>query len=311
MKTCFLYPGQGAQYPGMGQDLWSASAGVKELFSLAASATGMDLKRLLFEGSEEELKSTDKTQIAVTLMNLAASRMLKERGVEPDGVAGFSLGEYSALYEAGVLRLEDLFPVVKARGELMEAASRKLDGPAGPAGMAAVLGLPLEDCEKVLASLPGAQVFGANYSSPKQIVLAGTAEGLNQAEAAFKAAGARRVVRLKVSAPFHSPLLEEARVRFAEVLAGVRFSDPAKPLYANVTGGRVTTGAGMRELCIRQVISPVRWVRLEESLLADGYRRLVESGPGSVLGGLWKAFNEQIPCLPAGKLENIEGIVNS
>ena len=283
---------------------------MKELFSLASSATGMDLKRLLFEGSEEELKSTDKTQIAVTLMNLAASRVLKERGVEPDGVAGFSLGEYSALHEAGVLRLEDLFPVVKARGELMEAAARKLDDPAGPAGMAAVLGLSLEDCEKVLATLAGAPVYGANLSSPKQIVLAGTAEGLNRAEAAFKAAGARRVVRLKVSAPFHSPLLEEARVRFAEVLAGVTFADPRKPFYANVTGGRVTGGAEARELCIRQVVSPVRWVQLEQNLLADGYQRLVESGPGSVLSGLWKAFNEQVPCLPAGKLENIDGIAN-
>ncbi len=309
MKTCFFFPGQGAQYPGMGKDFWGASAGVKELFSLASNATGMDMARLLFEGTEEELKSTDKTQVAVTLMNLAASRVLKERGVEPDGVAGFSLGEYSALHAAGVIRLEDLFPVVKARGELMEAASRKLAGPAGPAGMAAVLGLALQECEKVLAGLKGEPVYGANYSSPKQIVLAGTADGLNKAEAAFKAAGAKRFVRLKVSAPFHSPLLEEARVKFAEVLAGVKFADPVKPLYANVTGGRVTSGAEMRDLCIRQVISPVRWVRLEESLLADGFQRFVESGPGSVLSGLWKAFDEQHPCLPAGKLENIDEIV--
>ncbi len=308
MKTCFLYPGQGAQYPGMGKDLWDSSPGVKELFQLASDATGMDMARLLFEGSEEELKSTDKTQVAVTLMNLTSSRVLKERGLAPDGAAGFSLGEYSALYEAGVIRLEDLFPVVKARGELMEAASRRLDSPAGPAGMAAVLGLALEDCEKVLAKLEGEKVYAANYSSPRQIVLAGTADGLSRAEAAFKEAGAKRFVRLKVSAPFHSPLLEEARGKFAEVLERVVFSDPLKPVYANVTGQRVASGAQARELCVRQVVSPVRWVRLEESLVADGFQRFVESGPGSVLTGLWKAFNEQLPCFPAGKLEAIDAI---
>jgi [acyl-carrier-protein] S-malonyltransferase len=288
----------------MGKDLWESSQGVRELFTLASQATGMDTARLLFEGSEEELRSTDKTQIAVTLMNLAAGRALAERGLEPDGVAGFSLGEYSALHEAGVIRLEDLFPVVKARGELMEAASRRLDSTAGPAGMAAVLGLTLEEAEKVLGGLQGEEVYPANYSSPRQIVLSGTAEGLARAEARFKEAGARRVVRLKVSAPFHSPLLEEARVKFAEILSRVPFSDPVKPLYANVTGERVTAGGQARELCLRQVISPVRWVRLEESLLADGFQRFIESGPGTVLTGLWKAFNEKYPCYPAGKLEN-------
>ncbi len=215
MSTCFLFPGQGAQYPGMAKDLWETSAKVKELFSLASDSTGMNCERLLFEGSEEELKATDKTQVAMTLASVAASLVLREHGIEPDGCAGFSLGEYSALYEAGVIRLEDLFPIVKARGELMEKASRSLDaaaGGTGQAGMAAVLGMDFSAALEVLEAQASKEIFLANHSSPKQIVLAGTGSGLAAAEEQFKAAGARRYVILKVSAPFHSPLLEEAAI---------------------------------------------------------------------------------------------------
>jgi hypothetical protein len=209
VKTCFLFPGQGAQYPGMAKDLWDASDKVKELFRQASEASGMDLARLLFEGSEEELKVTDKTQVAVTLANVAASLACRERGLEPAGFAGFSLGEYTALYEAGVIRLEDLFPIVKTRGLLMEKASRGADTAAGRAGMAAVIGLGYVEAVKALESLQGEKVCLANYSSPTQVVLSGTAEGLAKAEAAFDAAGARRFIVLKVSGPFHSPLLRK------------------------------------------------------------------------------------------------------
>jgi [acyl-carrier-protein] S-malonyltransferase len=310
MKTCFLFPGQGAQYPGMGRDLWEASDGVKQLFDQASDACGVDLKRLLFEGSEEELKATDKTQIAVTLANVAASRVCQERGIIPDGFAGFSLGEYTALYEAGVLELRDLFPIVKARGEHMEKASRALDaGSDARAGMAAVLGMSYADATKVLRGLAGGGVYLANYSSPQQIVLAGTAEGLQKAEAAFKEAGCRRFVTLKVSGPFHSPLLEDARRGLQEVLAEYRFADPRKPVYSNVSGKRIGSGDEAREFCIRQVVSTVLWVDEEESLLADGFERCLEVGPGSVLAGLWKSFSRDLPCLAAGKLEDIDKLV--
>ena len=312
MKTCFLFPGQGAQYPGMGKDLWEASDAVKELFEQASKACGMDLERLLFEGSEEELKATDKTQVAVTLANVAAARVCREKGIEPEGFAGFSLGEYTALYEAGVLELRDLFPIVKARGELMERASRALDKGAGSdsqAGMAAVLGMAFPDAALVLESLEGKGVYLANHSSPQQIVLAGTGEGLKQAEEAFKAAGCRRFVVLKVSGPFHSPLLEDARKGLEEVLAGYRFADPKKPVYANVSGKRITNGEEARKSCVRQVVSTVRWVDEEQSLLDDGFQRCLEVGPGSVLAGLWKSFSKDVPCLPAGKLEDITKLV--
>ena len=237
MKTCFLFPGQGAQYPGMGKDLFDASASVRELFGQASDATGLDLDALLFRGSAEDLQATNRTQIAVTLVNLAVARVLAERGVAAHGYAGFSVGEYAALAAAGVIADADLFRIVQARGEAMEAASRGADTAAGPAGMAAVIGLAPERVSAALADVDGA--YAANFSSPAQVVLAGTAEGLAAAEQACTAAGARRFVPLKVSGPFHSPLIESARVRFAEVVAGFTFHDPAQPVYANVTGKRI------------------------------------------------------------------------
>ena len=306
MKTCFLFPGQGAQYPGMGKDLWDSSRKVKDLFTLASDSTGMNLEKLLFEGSEEELKATDNTQVAVTLVNAAAGLVLKERGIEPEGFAGFSLGEYTALYEAGIIRLEDLFPIVQARGKLMEKASRNLDtasGDGGPSGMVAVIGMSYDKALEVLSGCR--DVYLANYTSPTQIVLAGTGQGLKNAESSFKEAGARRYIVLRVSGPFHSPLLEEARVGLQEKLSGYTFSDPVKAVYSNVTGQRVHSGSEAKQNCIRQVVTTVLWVKEEESLMADGFNRYLEVGPGSVLGGLWKSFNREIPCLPAGNLENI------
>lgn len=306
MKTCYLFPGQGAQYPGMGKDLWEKSEQVKQLFELASDNTGIEMKKLIFEGSEEELKATDKTQVAITLINVSAGAALKERGIEADGAAGFSLGEYSALYEAGVIKLEDLFPIVKARGDLMERASRNQDSPSGNPGMAAVLGLTFEEVSEVLDNLEG--VYLANYNSPVQIVVSGTYEGIEKCEAVFEEAGARRVIPLKVSGPFHSPLLEEARAGLEEVLADYSYSDPQIPVYANVTGERVASGEEAKRLCVQQVVSSVRWVDEEKSIVSDGYDRFLEVGPGTVLTGLWKYVSKEVKCNPAGKLEEIDQI---
>ena len=306
MKTCFLFPGQGAQYPGMGRDLWDASAGVKELFHSASEATGIDLEALLFRGSEAELQATNRTQLAVTLVNAAVARVLAERGVAAHGYAGFSVGEYAALAAAGVIAHEDLFRIVQARGELMEQASRGADTAGGRAGMAAVIGLAPE---AVSAALQGAGegVYAANFSSPRQVVLAGTVEGLARAEAACAAAGARRFVRLKVSGPFHSPLIERARERFAEVVANFEFRDPTAPVYANVTGGLVASGAEARRLCVEQIVSGVQWVTEIQSLLAAGYGRFLETGPGSVLTGLLRGFDTGgVECAPVGTMEQVE-----
>lgn len=302
---CFLFPGQGAQYPGMARDLWDSSARVKDLFQVASDTVKMDMKKLLFDSSEEDLKGTDKTQVAMTLASLCSSRVLRERGVVPDACAGFSLGEYAALCDAGVLAVEDVFPIVQIRGQLMEKTARSLDSADGSPGMAAVLGLPAEKTVSTLAPLASAGVFASNYNSPVQVVVSGTAQGLAQAETALKAAGARRLVRLQVSGPFHSPLMTEARTAFDEALKGFAFADPVTAVYSNVTGKRIGTGQEARELCGKQLVSMVRWVDVQESLLRDGCDRFLEAGPGTVLTGLLRALRPEARCSPAGTIESI------
>jgi [acyl-carrier-protein] S-malonyltransferase len=306
MKTCFLFPGQGAQYPAMGKDLWQASQMIRELFEAASDYTGMDVKRLLFEGSEEELKETDKTQVAVTLVNLSASIVAKEHGIQAQGYAGFSLGEYSALSEAGVIDLDILFPIVKARGEFMEIASRSTHSADGQAGMAAIIGLTKEQVIQVLGSLKSRQVFLANHNSPTQVVLSGAHEGLKEAEEALKNAGAKRVIRLRVSGPFHSPLMSKAAGELEAFLKDYTFHNPAVPVYSNTTAQKISSAAEAKELCVKQVVSPVLWVDEEQTLLKDGFNSFYETGPGSVLCGLWKALGSEYPCLGAGKLADIQ-----
>jgi [acyl-carrier-protein] S-malonyltransferase len=308
MKTCHLFPGQGAQYPGMGEDLWNASPAVKELFRRASESSGLDMAELLFRGSAAELFSTDKTQLAVTLADISCAAVLREKGVAMDGCAGFSLGEYAALFEAGVIRLEDLFQIVKIRGELMEQASRNLDSSDGRPGMAAVLGLSEQATAEAVDSLRAKGVYVANRNSPVQTVLSGTAAGIAAAEQALKAAGAKRIVRLKVSGPFHSPLMKEAQAEFERELSRFEFSNPRVPVYSNVTGKPIGTGEEARELCGKQLVSPVNWVSVERNLMEDGFARFIEAGPGTVLTGLFRALAPQATCLPAGELSDIEKI---
>lgn len=305
MRACLLFPGQGAQYPKMGIDLYDASQKVRDLFAMASDAAGFDAKRVLAEGTAEELAATDKAQVLITLVDLSCAAVLAERGFEAGGCAGFSLGEYAALCTARVLAPVDVFRVVKVRGELMEKASRALDAGDGKPGMAAVLGMPAAAVTGAIGGIDG--VFVANFNSPVQVVLSGTAAGLAAAEAKLKAAGAKRVVRLKVSGPFHSPLMAEARAVFEEAIAGIAFADPVLPVYSNVTAAPIATGAEARQLCGRQVVSPVRWVDEETRLLADGFASFREAGPGTVLAGLFKALRPDADCRPAGRLEDIGG----
>ena len=308
MKYCFLYPGQGAQYPGMGKDLWESSATIKKLFKDASESTGIDLKSLLFEGSEEDLKATENTQVAVTLVNIASAIVLKERGIESSVCAGFSLGEVSALWDAGVISSKDLFPLVKERGIIMGKAGLAIESRGASSGMSAVIGLEYDTVAGLIQAEKLEEVYPANYNSPTQIVVSGTERGLNKADEAFKKAGARRVIRLKVSGPFHCPLMAEAETEYAKALEKYKFSDPVKPVYSNVTAAAVTTGAEAKKLCSRQLTSAVLWVKEEAALLDEGIDICLESGPGSVLSGLWKAVGGNLICRPAGKLEEIENI---
>jgi [acyl-carrier-protein] S-malonyltransferase len=297
----------------MGRDLFDHSQAVRDLFGEAERHAEFDVGQVLFDGDENQLKQTNITQVAITLVNLAASRVLAEHGIGADRYAGFSLGEYAALVDAGVLDVGDVFPVVTTRGRVMEETSRTLDSEAGQAGMAAVLGLDFDVVKETITARGLENLYPAIYNSPVQTVISGTAEALEKAEPVFKEAGAKRFIRLKVSGPFHCPLMQEARERFSQFLARVTFSDPSKPVYSNVTGRLIRSGEEARRLCLDQLVSTVMWTREEEQMVADGSPGFLEVGPGTVLSGLWKAFTKahtetELSCRPAGTLEAITAL---
>lgn len=312
MKTCFLFPGQGAQYPGMARDLFDASKAVRDLFELASDATSIDLRALLFESDEETLKNTRNTQISVVLAGAAAALSARERGIVPEGCAGFSVGEWPALAEAGVISHADMFRLVAERGRLMDESGRR----AGGTTMSAVLFLSPDAIEKAIAGAGLDQVWVANYNSPGQSVISGTEAQIPLAEEAIKAAGAKRVVRLKVSGAFHSPLMAWARDGFAELLSDVAFADPKIAVYSNVSGARISSGAEAKKLSAVQITSPVRWIAEEAAIATDGFERCIETGPGAVLAGLWKASpsasagpgGAAIACIAGGTLADITAI---
>lgn len=305
MRRCFLFPGQGAQYPGMGRDIYERSARVRELFELASDLTSKDLRALLFDGTEEDLKSTDNTQAAITLVNISSSTVLAECGIVPGGTAGFSLGEYSALWQAKVLGIEDLFRIIRLRGDIMDRAARDLDSKGTKTGMTAVLGLDFEECAEIIERMKG-RIFLANHNSPTQIVVGGAGTDLEQAARLFIEAGAMKTVPLKVSGPFHTPLMIEARREFEAALDSYGFSDPAIDIFMNVTGKKAKKGGEIKRLCGMQIVSTVRWVAAEREILTCGYEQVIETGPGRVLRGLWRSVEKSVPCMPADTCENID-----
>ncbi len=304
MKTCFLFPGQGAQYPGMAKDFFETSQAVRSLFQLASDASKMDMRKLLFDSDEETLKQTRNTQIAVALAGSAAALAAREHGIIPSGFAGFSVGEWPALAEAGIVSHFDMFRLVAERGRLMDEAGTA----SGGSTMSAVLFLSPDKIEQAIAEAGLKQVWVANFNSPVQCVISGTEADVTVAEEKLKAAGAKRVVRLKVSGAFHSPIMEPARAAFADLVAKVAFHDPAASVYSNVTGARIVSGAQAKELASAQIISPVRWIAEESAIAADGFDRCLETGPGNVLSGLWKASGSQLPCLAGGTLDQIAAV---
>jgi [acyl-carrier-protein] S-malonyltransferase len=287
--------------------LAAGGASIKKLFSMASEVMGRDMEALIRDSDAETLKRTDISQPAVTLANMAAAAYLAGRGFKPAGCAGFSLGEYAALAAAGVISDEDCLLLVKERGAAMQAEADRLReaGGEGAPGMAAVLGLPPEQVESLIAEWKAgglADLYAANINSARQTVVSGTAAALVEAEARFKEAGARRIVRLQVAGPFHSPLMAAAAGQFKLVLERINFSDPAVPLYSNVTGARVQSGAEAKALAVRQITEGVQWVREQAAINAQAaaIEACLETGPGKVLQGLWKETGSPIPCLPAG-----------
>jgi [acyl-carrier-protein] S-malonyltransferase len=313
----FLFPGQGAQTPGMMQDVVDASAAAKKMLADLSAAAGEDIGALLWESDAATLARSDRSQIAITAASLLVVAALAEKGIAPVACAGFSLGEFPAMYAAGVLSFADVVALVKKRGEIMQGVCETIAArsPAGAApGMSAVLGLGPDAVQAEIAKMPaGTELYAANLNSPRQTVVSGTAAGLTLAETAFKAAGAKRVVRLAVAGPYHSPLMQEAADKFAAVVAGVTFNDPAVPLFSNVTGARVATGAEVQKNIPRHLVEPVRWTDEEAAiaaLLGKTYAAdagLLETGPGKVLTGLWKdtPFAEKWAAVPCGTAAQI------
>ncbi|MDR1470341.1 MAG: ACP S-malonyltransferase [Spirochaetaceae bacterium] len=314
-KCAFLFPGQGSQTPGMAIDLWETYDVVKKLFALAGEILETDAVMLLRDSSPDDLKKTEVAQPSIALVELAALAVLRERGVVPAAAAGHSLGEYSALTAAGVLDEETCLRLVARRGKAMAQAVKEAalldNGQRGASGMAAVIGLPPETVEGLVVAWTAeglAGLYAANLNSPRQTVVSGTQTALAEAEARFKAAGAKRFVSLAVGGPFHSPLMQSAAERFEAALAPVLFADPAIPFFSNVTGKQETSGAELKRLAVKQITGAVRWTDIEAGIAALGVGAVLEAGPGKTLCGLWKDSGSAIPCSAAGTEADIQKI---
>ena len=297
-KTAFIFPGQGAQYCGMGQDFYENSKTAKAVFDRATELLGFSMPELCFE-KNDRLDITEYTQAAMVTVSVAMMKVMEEQGFRPDVAAGLSLGEYPALVAAGVMSADDAILTVRKRGILMQEAV-----PAGIGGMSAVLGMTAEQINEVVDPIENVQV--ANYNCPGQIVISGKKEAVEGASEKLKEAGARRVLPLNVSGPFHSHLLEDAGKKLGEYLENVTISEPVIPYVANVTAQYVTSAADVKPLLKKQVSSSVRWQQSVETMLADGVDRFIEIGPGKTLSGFIKKIDKGAAVLNIEKLEDLE-----
>jgi len=289
-KLALVFPGQGSQQVGMGKAIAAERPEARQVFEEADGVLGFPLSRLCFEGPEEELKLTENTQPAILTTSVALYRALASQGVEPDFVAGHSLGEYSALVAAGALRLDDAVVLVRNRGRYMQEAV-----PVGEGAMAAILGLGLAEVQEICSQASDGEVVEpANLNAPGQTVVAGHAAAVQRASAAAKERGAKRVIPLSVSAPFHCRLMRPAQHRLERDLANVTVSDLRVPLVSNVDAAWVRTGAEAVDALVRQVASPVRWEESVRRLVDEGVDQFVEVGPGKVLSGLVRKIAENV-----------------
>lgn len=300
-RTVYMFPGQGAQYIGMGKDFYENLPICKKIFEIASKVTGLDIARLCFE-ENEQINITEYTQIAMLTVEAAIFEALETAGKKPQATAGLSLGEYGALIASKVMEPQDAFKVVRQRGIYMQEAV-----PTGGA-MSAVLGLDAATIEKVCAETEGL-VSVANYNCPGQIVITGEEAAVALAGEKCKEAGAKRAIPLKVSGPFHSRLLEGAGEKLGKVLEDTQLHTFNIPYVANVTADYVTDVEEVKPLLIRQVSSSVRWQQTIERLIADGYDEFVEIGPGHTLTGFVKKISREVKMVNIEKLEDFDAYV--
>lgn len=288
----YIFPGQGAQYPGMGKDLFENNTLAKELYNKANEILGFKITEIMFNGTDEDLRQTKVTQPAIFLHSVILAKTMSE-SFKPDMVAGHSLGEFSALTAVNVLSFEDGLRLVARRAYAMQKACE-----ASPSTMAAILGLDDEVVENVLKEIDDV-VVPANYNSPGQLVISGSIEGIQKACVKLKEAGAKRALPLKVGGAFHSPLMEPARVELAEAINSTKFNNPVCPIYQNVNANKVFNPDIIKENLIAQLTSPVKWTQIVRNMLADGAKTFVEVGPGNVLQGLIKKVDNTVETLSA------------
>lgn len=297
-----IFPGQGSQAPGMGKDLAEKFPVARQVFEEADDALGFAISRLCFEGPAEDLQLTENTQPAILTVSVAAFCAMMEEGISaPAFVAGHSLGEYSALVAAGTLSLSDAVRTVRARGQYMQEAV-----PVGTGAMAAVLGGELSEIERICEEASQGQVCSvANLNSPGQVVIAGNTEAVDRAVEGLSGV-AKRVIKLKVSAPFHCALMKPAQDRLAADLERLEFREPAMPVVTNVDARATTAPGELRDALVRQVSAPVRWVDSMELLIEQSVGTFVEAGPGKVLSGLMRQINRDVKTLNVEDAASLE-----
>lgn len=284
----FVFPGQGAQFVGMGKDLYETSAIAKEMFEKANEILGFRITDLMFTGTDEDLRQTKVTQPAIFLHSVILAKTMGA-DFKPDMVAGHSLGEFSALVAANALSFEDGLKLVYKRALAMQKACEM-----NPSTMAAVLGLPDEKVEEICASITDEVVVPANYNCPGQIVISGSDAGIDKACELLLAAGAKRALKLKVGGAFHSPLMEPAKVELSEAINSTSFAAPMCPVYQNVSTVGETDPSTIKTNLIAQLTAPVKWTQSVEHMVADGATEFIELGPGSVLQGLVKKIAKDV-----------------
>ncbi len=288
----YVFPGQGAQFSGMGKDLYDNSTLAKELFEKANEVLGFDIMKIMFEGTDEELKQTKVTQPAIFLHSTILAACLGD-SFRPDMVAGHSLGEFSALVANKTLKFEDALKLVYQRALAMQKACE-----VEPSTMAAILGLEDEVVEKICSEVDGV-VVAANYNCPGQLVISGAVPAVETACAKLTEAGAKRAMILQVGGAFHSPLMEPAREELAAAIEATEFSQPICPVYQNVTASAISDPAEIKKNLVSQLTAPVRWTQTMNQMIADGATEVIEVGPGKVLQGLFKKVDRAFPCSSA------------